>query len=74
MLLGKDDVFDGFGIYASSSAIIIPLAYILMTNCYKKTNVLYSIIFMGIIAALIKLSTALIVGFRDIVYKPHFSF
>lgn len=58
------------GMYACSSTIMVPIAYYLMANCYKRTNSLLSIVSMGVIAALIKLSVAFLVGFRPSVYNP----
>lgn len=59
------------GMYLSSSAIIIPIAYCLMANCYKKTNQsFYAVYLMGVVAALIKLSVAFVIGFVDVVWEP----
>ena len=63
-------VFDGAGIYMASSTIIIPLAYVLMANCYKKTNSLAAVALMGVIASTIKLSVAFVLGFIPQVYNP----
>ena len=62
--------FDKAGMYAASSTIIVPIAYYLMANCYKRTNSLVSVFFMGTIASLIKLSVAFVIGFRPSVYNP----
>lgn len=62
--------FDKAGMYAASSTIMVPIAYYLMANCYKKTGSLLSVFFMGLIASAIKLSVALVIGFRPSVYNP----
>ena len=62
--------FDKLGIYGASTTIIVPLAYFLMANCYKKTNKFYAVYLMGVIASAIKLSVALVIGFRPSVYNP----
>lgn len=61
---------DGMGIYGASTAIVVPIAYCLMANCYKKTKSFYSVYLMGLIAATIKLSVAFVVGFTQKVYNP----
>lgn len=58
------------GVFVSSTAILLPLAFYLMGLCYKKTGTLRSIVYMGLIAAAIKFSTITIFGFIDIVYNP----
>lgn len=63
-------LFDKAGMYACSSTIIIPLAYILMANCYKKTESFYAVYLMGLIASAIKLTVAFFVGFIPSVYNP----
>lgn len=62
--------FDGTGIYFASTAIVLPIAYCLMANCYKRTESFYSVYLMGIVAATIKLSVAFIIGWIDRVYFP----
>lgn len=62
--------FDKFGIYGASTTIIVPLAFLLMSLCYKKTNALFSLPMMGILASIIKLSVGLVIGFRASVYNP----
>lgn len=62
--------FDGAGIYLASSTVIIPIAYVLMANCYKRTQSFYSVYLMGVLAALIKLTTAFAIGFINKVYMP----
>ena len=58
-------------IYYSSSVIILPIAYCLMANCYKKTNQsFYAVYLMGVVAALIKLSVGFVIGFVDVVWEP----
>lgn len=61
---------DGAGIYLASSAVILPIAYYLMANCYKRTNSFYAVYLMGVLAASIKLTTAFVIGFIDRVYFP----
>ena len=63
-------VFDAPGIYLCSSTIIIPIAYCLMANCYKRTDSFYCVYLMGVLAGLIKLTTAFIIGFINKVYMP----
>ena len=62
--------FDGAGIYLVSSTVIIPIAYYLMANCYKRTGKYYAVYLMGVLAATIKLSVAFIIGFINRVYMP----
>ena len=61
---------DKVGMYACSSTIIVPIAYYLMANCYKRTGAFYSLPIMGIIAASIKLTVGFVVGFRPSVFNP----
>ena len=63
-------MFDKAGMYAASSTIMVPIAYYLMANCYKRTGKLYALPIMGVIAALIKLTVAFVIGFRPSVYNP----
>ena len=62
--------FDGTGIYFASTAIVVPIAYCLMANCYKRTDSFYAVYLMGVLAAVIKLSVGFIVGFTQKVYNP----
>ncbi|MCR5332870.1 MAG: hypothetical protein K6E11_02495 [Bacilli bacterium] len=62
--------FEGTGLYFASSAVILPIAYCLMANCYKRTGTFYSVFLMGLVAATIKLSVAFVIGFIDRVYFP----
>lgn len=62
--------FDGAGIYLGSTAIILPIAYCLMANCYKKTESFYAVYLMGVLAATIKLSVGFVAGFTQKVYNP----
>lgn len=62
--------FEGTGVFFASSAIILPIAYCLMANCYKKTNMFYAVYLMGVVAALIKLTVGFVIGFIDRVYFP----
>ena len=61
---------EGVKMYFSSSTIMIPLAFLLMTMCYKRTGKLYSVVLMGILAGLIKLSTGFVLPFNVYVYCP----
>ncbi len=63
-------MLDKAGMYACSSTIMIPIAFYLMANCYKRTGKFYALPMMGVIAALIKLTVAFVVGFRPSVYNP----
>ena len=63
-------MFDAPGIYLCSSTVIIPIAYCLMANCYKRTGSFYSVYLMGLLAGTIKLTTAFIIGFINRVYMP----
>lgn len=47
---------DKVGMYACSTTIMLPIAYYLMSLCYKQTKSLRSIAYMGLIASLIKMS------------------
>ena len=62
--------FDGTGIYFASTAIVVPIAYCLMANCYKRTESFYAVYLMGVLAAVMKLSVGFIVGFTQKVYNP----
>lgn len=61
---------DKAGMYAASTTIMLPIAYYLMAICYKKTGSRWAVFVMGAIAALIKLSVAIVIGFRPSVYNP----
>ncbi len=63
-------IFDGAGMYLASTTVMLPIAYTLMAMCYKRTGKLYSVVMMGLIAGLIKLSVAFVIGFIDRVYSP----
>lgn len=58
------------GVFGSSTAIMLPIAFYLMGLCFKKTKSLRAIAYMGIIAGVIKLSTFIVVGFTQKVYMP----
>ena len=45
---------EGAGMYACSTTIMVPLAYMCMGACFKRTGVARSSIYMGIMAASIK--------------------
>lgn len=62
--------FDKAGMYMASTTIMLPIAYFLMANCYKKTDSFYAVFLMGIVASLIKLSVAFVLGFIPSVYNP----
>jgi len=62
--------FDNMGVYGSSTAIMLPIAFYLMGLCYKKTGTLRSVAYIGLIAGLIKLSTFIVIGFTQKVYMP----
>ena len=62
--------FDNIGVYGSSTAIMLPIAFYLMGLCYKKTNTLRAVAYIGLIAGIIKLSTFIVVGFTQKVYMP----
>ncbi len=61
---------DKAGIFACSTTIMLPLAYLLMGLNYKKNHSLLAILGMGVIASLIKFSLVFIMGFRQSVYMP----
>ena len=61
---------DKAGMYACSSTIIIPIAYYLMANCYKRTNSFYAVFLMGILASMIKLCVGFVIGFIPSVINP----
>jgi hypothetical protein len=58
------------GVFGSSTAVMLPIAFYLMGLCYKKTNTLRAVAYMGIIAGVIKLSTFIVMGFTQKVYMP----
>lgn len=62
--------FEETGLFFSSSAIIVPIAYCLMANCYKRTESFYAVYLMGVVAGLIKLTVAFVIGFTIYVYFP----
>lgn len=62
--------FHKLGMYASSSTIIIPIAYYLMANCYKRTNSPYAVFLMGCLASMFKLMVGFVVGFKSTVFNP----
>ena len=61
---------DKAGMYACSSTIIIPIAYYLMANCYKRTESFYAVFLMGILASMIKLCVGFVIGFIPSVINP----
>ena len=62
--------FEGFGVFGKTSSIIIPMAFALMAMCYKKTQSVYAVFLMGVLAALIKLPVSFFIGFTDRIYNP----
>lgn len=62
--------FEAGGLFTKSSIIMVPVAFLIMTLCYKKTGSLISVVFVGLISATIKLSTAIVVPFGIYVYFP----
>ena len=62
--------FEGFGVFGKTSSIILPMAFVLMAMCYKKTKTVYAVFLMGVVAALIKLPVAFFIGFTDRIYNP----
>ena len=54
--------FDNIGVYGSSTAIMLPIAFYLMGLCYKKTNTLRTVAYIGLIAGIIKLSTFMLLA------------
>lgn len=62
--------FRGMGVFASTSVIMISIAYVLLSIFYKKTDKLWTIPLVGVVAGAIKLTSAFGLGFLDIVYKP----
>ena len=47
-------------IFLSSTTVLVPIAYYLMGGCYKRTGKARSVIYMGILASIIKVIGALI--------------
>lgn len=62
--------FEETGLFFASSAVILPIAYCLMANCYKRTESFYAVYLMGVLAGLIKLTVAFVIGFTIYVYFP----
>lgn len=63
-------VFEVGKLFTKSSIIMVPVAFLFMTMCYKKTGSLLSVFFAGLVSASIKLSTAFIMGMTIYVYFP----
>lgn len=57
-------------LFTKSSIIIVPIAFLFMSLCYKKSGSLLSVVFAGLVSALIKLSTAIVMGMTIYVYFP----
>lgn len=47
-------------IFFSSTTVLVPIAYFLMGACYKKTGTVRSVMYMGVLASVIKIIGALI--------------
>lgn len=62
--------FEAGKLFTKSSIIMVPIAFLFMTLCYKKTTSLLSVLFAGIVSATIKLSTAFVMGMTIYVYFP----
>ena len=62
--------FEAGKLFTKSSIIMVPIAFLFMTMCYKKTGSLLSVLFTGLISATIKLSTAFVMGMTIYVYFP----
>ena len=62
--------FEVLGTFGKSSAVMLPIAYFLMALCYKKSESKYAVFMMGVVAGLIKLTVAFVIGFIDRVYCP----
>ena len=62
--------FEAGKLFTKSSIVIVPIAFFIMTLCYKKTGSLLSVFFAGLISAAIKLSTAFVMGMTIYVYFP----
>ena len=57
-------------LFTKSSIIMVPIAFLFMTMCYKKTGSLLAVFFTGLVSASIKLSTAFVLGMTIFVYFP----
>lgn len=55
-------IADTLGIFGTSTVIVVPIAYALMSACYKKEGNIRSILYMGLVAAGIKALTCGIFG------------
>lgn len=53
-------IADSMGLFGSSTAVILPLAFLIMGLCYKKTGTVRSIVYIGLITAGIKAITCAI--------------
>ena len=62
--------FEAGKLFTKSSIIMVPIAFLFMTLCYKKTGSLLSVLFAGLVSATIKLSTAFVMGMTIYVYFP----
>ena len=63
-------VFEVGKLFTKSSIIMVPIAFLFMTLCYKKSGSLLSVVFAGLVSAFIKLSTAFVMGMTIYVYFP----
>ena len=62
--------FEAGKLFTKSSIIMVPIAFLFMTLCYKRTGSLLSVVFAGLVSATIKLSTAFVMGMTIYVYFP----
>lgn len=63
-------VFEAGKLFTKSSIIMVPIAFLFMNLCYKKSGSLVSVVLAGLVSALIKLSTAVVMGMTIYVYFP----
>lgn len=56
--------------FLASTTIMVPIAYFLMGACYKKTGTFFSVMLMGVLAAMIKTTACLIfhLSFNPVYY------
>lgn len=57
----------GLGMYACSTTIMVPIAFMLMGACYKRSGSFLSSVYMGILAASIK---AMVCGIFHLSFNP----
>ena len=63
-------IADTCGIWLSSTVVMVPIAYFLMSLCYTKTKNIRSVLYMGLVAAGIKSIVCLAFGlqFNPVLY------